>query len=76
VLHHQSTQSEAGVPCEVQLQISCVGFGQVARELQQISPGALLRVNGFLRATRRGSRQMKLHVTQFIEVHHGTTTQV
>ncbi|MDD4885997.1 MAG: primosomal replication protein N [Thiomonas sp.] len=68
VLQHQSTQSEAGVPCEVQLEIGCVGFGLIARELQRLSPGAALRVSGFLRATRRGSRQMKLHVTQYIEV--------
>ncbi|MGA8009747.1 MAG: primosomal replication protein N [Thiomonas sp.] len=68
VLQHQSTQSEAGVPSDVQLQISCVGFGVIARGMQRLSPGSVLRVSGFLRATRRGSRQMKLHVTQYIEV--------
>ena len=76
VLQHQSTQSEAGMPCEVQLQISCVGFGTIARDMHSVKPGAVLHVSGFLRASRRGSRQMKLHVTQFIEVNHGTTTQV
>uniref|UniRef100_UPI00404AA449 primosomal replication protein N n=1 Tax=Candidatus Roseilinea sp. TaxID=2838777 RepID=UPI00404AA449 len=68
VLQHQSTQSEAGVPCDVQLNIACVGFGLIARELQRFSPGTVLRVSGFLRAARRGSRQIKLHVTQYIEV--------
>jgi primosomal replication protein N len=76
VLLHRSIQVEAGVPCDVQLQIGCVGFGTIARELLQYSPGALLQVSGFLRASRRGSRQVKLHVTRYIEVQDGNITQV
>ena len=68
VLHHQSTQTEANMPCDVQLDIGCVGFGSMAREIQRFSPGKVLRVSGFLRAARRGSRSVKLHVTQYIEV--------
>ncbi|WP_342746334.1 primosomal replication protein N [Thiomonas intermedia] len=68
VLQHQSTQTEADMPCETQLQIACVGFGKIAREMHRLSPGVQLHVSGFLRASRRGSRQMKLHVTQYIEV--------
>nr|WP_245610031.1 primosomal replication protein N [Thiomonas bhubaneswarensis] len=68
VLQHQSTQTEAGMPCETQLQIACVGFGKIARDMHRLSPGVQLHVSGFLRASRRGSRQMKLHVTQYIEV--------
>lgn len=56
------------MPCDVQLDIGCVGFGAMAREIHRIAPGSILRVSGFLRAARRGSRSVKLHVTQYIEV--------
>jgi primosomal replication protein N len=52
----------------VQLDIGCIGFGAMAREIHRVAPGTLVRISGFLRAARRGSRSMKLHVTQFNEV--------
>lgn len=68
VLRHQSTQIEAGVPCQVQLELRCIGFGAMARTVQRIPPGARLQVTGFLRAARRGSSAVRLHVTQCNEV--------
>ena len=67
-LQHQSTQSEAGVPCDVQLELRCIGFGSMARQIHAIEPGQVLQVTGFLRAARRGSHAVKLHVTQCNEV--------
>ncbi len=68
VLQHRSTQSEAGVPCDVQLELRCVGFGAMARTVQGMTPGTQLQVTGFLRAARRGSNAVRLHVTQCNEV--------
>ena len=44
-----------------------VAYAGLARRLQQVQPGQELRLAGFLMPSRRGSRSLKLNITEWIE---------
>ncbi|MBN9421973.1 MAG: primosomal replication protein N [Candidatus Accumulibacter sp.] len=69
VIGHQSEQVEAGSPRRVECEIQAIGLGPTAKWLQAASPGATVRMTGFLAARSQHSRQLRLHVNtiEFVE---------
>ncbi|MBK7955637.1 MAG: primosomal replication protein N [Candidatus Accumulibacter sp.] len=69
LIGHQSEQLEAGSPRHVECEVQAIALGTTAQWLQAASPGAALRLSGFLAARSRNSRQPRLHITtiEFVE---------
>ncbi|HNC52327.1 MAG TPA: primosomal replication protein N [Accumulibacter sp.] len=69
LIEHQSEQVEAGSPRRVECEIRAIALGPTARWLAAASPGAALRLTGFLAARSRNSKQPRLHITtiEFVE---------
>ncbi len=66
-LHHVSTQVFAGHEQRIEMDFTGVAYAGVARRLQQVQPGQEVRLTGFLMQSRRGSRSLKLNITEWIE---------
>ena len=66
-LQHASTQDIGPHQQRIELELQAVAFGAMARRLQQLQPGQEVQLQGFLMATRRGSRTLKLNITECIE---------
>jgi len=62
-LHHGSTQTEAGIPRQVECTMGCVGIGGIATALSKYQAGAVIQVTGFLSQKGRGGTHNILHVT-------------
>lgn len=62
-LHHGSTQTEAGIPRQVECTVGCVGIGGIATALSKYQAGAVIQVTGFLSQKGRGGTYNILHVT-------------
>jgi len=67
---HASTQIEAAVPRQVELELACVAVQERAKLLAGAPLGAALRLSGFLAPKSRSSKQLVLHV-QSIEFKEG-----
>jgi primosomal replication protein N len=65
VLQHLSTQLEAAQPRQIEMQIAAVGLGEVAKQLDDLLLGQPYRFTGFLAQTRRNSRSVVYHITEF-----------
>lgn len=63
-LSHQSDVLEAGAPRRVDLTLSAVALGDIARMLAATSLGTRLSVQGFLAPARKGSGKLVLHLQQ------------
>ncbi len=63
-LAHRSVQQEAGIGRQVEFEIGAVALGEMAQQLAQIQPGALVTVTGFLAPLRRSSRTLLVHLTR------------
>lgn len=66
-LTHASTQHVGGHPQQIELELQGVAFADMARKLQNVQSGQTLRLAGFLMPNRRGSRTLKLNITEWIE---------
>jgi len=68
-IRHESEQIEAGSPRRVECEIPAIGLGDPAKWLQAATPGAEIRVTGFLAAKSRNSKQLVLHIEriEFLE---------
>lgn len=64
-LSHVSDQIEAGVPRQVELEISAIAAGEISGRFNQAELGALFRFNGFLARKNRNSKNLVFHVTDF-----------
>ncbi len=68
-LWHESEQTEAGGLRKTEVTLSAVAAGPVAvrlnAELAQHPEPELLQFQGFLAASRSGSKSVKLHITEF-----------
>jgi primosomal replication protein N len=69
VLAHESSQSEAGRPRKVAVELQGVAVGELAGVLAAAAPGAKMRVSGFLAAKSMRSRAPVLHLNkiEFLE---------
>lgn len=65
VLQHLSTQVEAGQARQIEMQIRAIGLGEVASRLDHLLLGQAYRFTGFLAQTRRNSRNVIYHITEF-----------
>ena len=78
VLQHASTQMEAGVARQVNLEIAVLALGDTARWLQAAPMGQPLKISGFLAAKSRQRQSPVLHVNsiEFLEGNnHGSILQ-
>jgi primosomal replication protein N len=64
-LKHSSQQMEAGMQREVQCELAVMAIGDVARELENITNGQFIALQGFLSSRNRNSDVPVLHVKQF-----------
>ena len=62
VLAHESKQVEAGEPRTVSVELQAVAVGDLAGVLAAASPGAVLKVTGFLAARSLRSRSPVVHL--------------
>lgn len=69
LLAHQSEQTEAGLPREVNCELQLIALGDNAKWLQAVALGKTIRVSGFLAAKSRNSKTPVLHVNsiEFLE---------
>ena len=69
VLAHESKQMEAGLSREVSVEVQAVAIGDLAGVLAGVTPGAVLRLSGFLAARSLRSRSPVLHLNtiEFLE---------
>ncbi|MBK7356877.1 primosomal replication protein N [Propionivibrio sp.] len=69
VVRHQSDQIEADRPRRVECEIRAIGLGDAAKWLQAATPGAMVHLTGFMAASSRNSKQLRLHVItiEFVE---------
>jgi primosomal replication protein N len=65
VVAHQSTQLEAGQYRLVEMEIKCVGIGDIATELNKTHLDRRYRFTGFLARRTRNSRSPVFHATGF-----------
>ncbi len=63
-LQHESQQIEAGSVRKVNVEISAIALGDVAKWLQAAPVGVLVQVKGFLAAKSRNSKMPILHIQQ------------
>jgi primosomal replication protein N len=64
-LSHGSEQVEAGVPRQVEFEISAVAAGEISGKFNQAELGVLFRFHGFLARKSRNSKSLVFHVTDF-----------
>lgn len=76
LLNHESEVHEAGVVRRIELVLSAVALGDVALLLADTPLGAVLSIEGFLAAARKGSSKLVLHIQQADRVFAGGGTVV
>ncbi|HSQ80883.1 MAG TPA: primosomal replication protein N [Casimicrobiaceae bacterium] len=64
-LSHRSRQAEADGQRDVECEMHAVAFGEVAKALVGVTPGAALRCEGFIARRYRTGTSVALHVTRF-----------
>jgi primosomal replication protein N len=62
---HRSTQTEAGHPRDVSLEVECVAIGDIAQRLEAVTAGTELALTGFVAAKSKLSRILVFHVNEF-----------
>ena len=69
VLAHESKQMEAGLARDVSVELQAVAVGELAGVLAAASPGAVVKITGFLAAKGLRSRSPVLHLNtiEFLE---------
>jgi primosomal replication protein N len=65
ILHHQSTQSENGQEVTVEVEMTAVAFGDLAKQMNSVKVGDSVSLKGFLSRKSRYSQFPILHITQF-----------
>jgi len=65
VLRHLSSQIEADLPRQVELEITAVAMGELANDLNRLLLGKPHRFTGFLAKKSRNSRNIVYHITEF-----------
>ena len=65
VLAHESVQHEAGHDRQVEFDLAVRFAGDQAERVERLPLGAHVQVQGFLAPRRKGSRNLRLHVTRF-----------
>ena len=75
-ISHESEQIESGLPRRVECELAVVALGVPARLVQELPLGASVRIEGFLAARSRNSRQPTLHVNtiEFVEGNENAET--
>lgn len=61
-ISHISRQMEAGLPRQVECEISAMALAQTAKIVSGMEPGATVKLTGFLAKKSRMSMQLVLHV--------------
>jgi len=61
-IQHQSTQQQAGMPRQVQCEISAQAFGELARQAATLSVGQAVNVAGFITQRSLRSTQLVLQI--------------
>ena len=64
-LSHESTQTEAGRPRQVSVEVLAMAAGDAARKLAASPLGARLAVRGFLAHKGKSRVQLVLHINDF-----------
>ena len=64
-LSHESTQTEAGRPRQVEVEVMALAAGESASKLARSPLGARLAVTGFLAHKGRSRVQLILHINDF-----------
>jgi primosomal replication protein N len=79
-LRHQSEQTEAGMPRQVEFEISVIAAGEISGSFSQASLDSDYLFTGFLARRNRNSKSLVFHLTAFEaaqdnplrqEPHHG-----
>ena len=68
-VRHASSQVEAGLKRQVELEVAVLALGEVAKWLEAAPLGGRLKLTGFLAVRSKSSRSLVLHVNtiEFLE---------
>lgn len=66
-LGYRGVQVEAGVERQLDFELEAVAIGGVAQTLAAVALGTPIDLDGFVSPTRKGSRQLKVHITSYRE---------
>jgi primosomal replication protein N len=64
-LQHASEQIEAGIPRQVEFEITAIAAGEISGRFNQAELGAMLAFTGFIARKNRNSKSLVFHVTDF-----------
>jgi len=73
MLAHESEVMEGGRSRRVDMTVSALAIGDLARSLERTALGKRMQIQGFLAATRKGSSRLRLHIQQAVTVAHSAT---
>ncbi len=64
-LQHGSEQVEAGIPRQIEFELTAIAAGEISGRFSQAELGAMFRFTGFLARKSRNSKSLVFHVTDF-----------
>ena len=65
ILSHQSTQTENGQTVTVEIEMTAVAYGELAKQMDSLKVDDVISIKGFLSRKSRYSQFPILHITQF-----------
>ena len=65
-IQHSSSQQEAGMPRQVQCEITALALGEVAKRVSNLQVGQSVKVGGFVAQRGLRSTQLVLHIENII----------
>lgn len=65
-IQHGSTQQQAGLPRQVQCEITALALGEIARQAALLQVGQRVKAGGFIAQRSLRSTQLVLHIENII----------
>jgi primosomal replication protein N len=65
-IQHHSTQQQAGMPRQVQCEVTALALGEVARKVAGFQVGQKVKAGGFIAQRSLRSTQLVLHIENII----------
>ena len=76
LLRHESIVTEAGLERRLDMTISAVALGDLARMLASTQPGSALHIEGFMAPVRKDSVKLRLHMQRVRVMDPGSSPPV
>ena len=64
-LLHESEQIEAGIPRQIEFEMTAIAAGEISGKFNRAELGVLFRFSGFLARKSRNSKSLVFHISDF-----------